>query len=154
MRTPSEYSLLAKPTSTTADWIQYLHDDATPADSFYNFASLGATISSGVVDGKGAADFASQVAAFTSEFGTSAEVRWTADTSLFTIWFGSDVSRRFRRSSVELIVCVQDILSCLVNGYDFINLQPFLLTALDSSISNLYAAGGSFSLPFPFSSEF
>ncbi|GAA6009900.1 hypothetical protein JCM10207_002150 [Rhodosporidiobolus poonsookiae] len=112
--------------SAGPSWIQYLAWNHTAAGSaYYDLASLGGTVSTQVVWANGATDFAGQTGEFIAYFNeTTSSVQWDSESSLFTVFFGND-----------------DVYNCFVNGYNFLELQPRMLTAFDQNIAKLYEAG-------------
>ncbi|SGY89465.1 BQ5605_C039g11751 [Microbotryum silenes-dioicae] len=117
-------------------WVQYFAENSTNAStSYYNFASLatdvvstsraGATVDNSIVYSNGAVDFVNQVVAWKTYFNsTNSPYSWSPSTSLFTIWFGND-----------------DLYNLIASGQDFKQFQSAIMTALDTLVGQLYAAG-------------
>ncbi|GAA5858117.1 hypothetical protein JCM8547_005657 [Rhodosporidiobolus lusitaniae] len=127
--TPSEGIGDINQTTTTSagpTWVQYLAWNHTSAGaSYYDLAALGSTVDTDVVYANGATDFAGQAGEFLAYFNsTTSTVEWDSATALFTIWFGND-----------------DIYNCFANGWNFIDVQPRMLTAFDEQVAKLYDAG-------------
>ncbi|GAA5833193.1 hypothetical protein JCM5353_009055 [Sporobolomyces roseus] len=115
-------------TSGGANWLKYFATNFTSAtNSYYDFASVGAVIDNDVVFSNPATDFGSQVGLFETYFSNSNRsnpASWSANDTLFAIWFGND-----------------DLYNCFTNNQNFETIIPQLLTAYDSATGRLYLAG-------------
>ncbi|GAA5947848.1 hypothetical protein JCM3765_001109 [Sporobolomyces pararoseus] len=109
-------------------WIQYLAKNYTSAaSSFFDFASVGATIDNNLVFSNPATDFGSQVGSFEKYFANSTgtqAIKWSANDTIFAIWFGSD-----------------DLYNCFTSNKSFSDLIPQLLTSYDRAFARLYDLG-------------
>ncbi|GAA6051104.1 hypothetical protein JCM3770_004716 [Rhodotorula araucariae] len=122
--------LLGGTTSGGYNWVQFLaFSHAATNQSYFDFAQSGATVNNSIIHSKHGnvpPSFDEQVAIWNQFFGgKNAEVKWTGESSLFTVFFG-----------------INDMgYSTLRGGYNASELIPRIVASYDASISRLYEGG-------------
>ena len=88
MRTSYLY-LSRLPISHPTAWAQYLSVASDTVDRSFNFARIGATVDSTLVDAGPIESFVDQVVTFREYFSSAdSEIMWTSNGTLFTLFFG------------------------------------------------------------------
>ncbi|GAA6051102.1 hypothetical protein JCM3770_004715 [Rhodotorula araucariae] len=122
--------LLGGTTSGGYNWVQFLaFSHAATNQSYFDFAQSGATVDNSIIrtnDGNVPPSFDMQVAEWEQFFGVQeAEVKWTAEGSLFTVFFG-----------------INDMgYTGLQGGHNASELIPRIVASYEASVSRLYERG-------------
>ncbi|ORY89399.1 hypothetical protein BCR35DRAFT_176136 [Leucosporidium creatinivorum] len=113
--------------TTFADWLQFLaHIDPDTANSFYDFATQGASVTNAIVN-TGVSSFVDQVTTFEKYFVepvNSPPWKSQTATTLFSVWFG-----------------INDIGYSYLHGQIFPEIIDSVLATYDDQIQRLYADG-------------